>query len=324
LNDECRRIALRNMALSAELVRLLGILTGGGIEVIPYKGPVLANLVYGDVALRRFTDVDILVRDRDVVRTRDMLVASNYVGGKNSHLGFIFAENSCHVALLQPELNLSLEVHWALAPSYFPMALKGERLWQCLRKAPFAGIEVNAHCPEDLLLILAIHGGKHHWDRLIWIVDVAELIRQSPQLRWDWMLAEAARYGCRRMLQVGLWLAYEVLQAPVPDRVRNDWAADAAIVALGEEVLGLMGEPAAPSWDNPRFDLRLRERVRDRLALRMGWALEPTDADWQLANFSRPWRVLYYPLRVVRLVAKYGTKLIEDGFSAVARSIRGS
>ena len=41
-----------------------------GIEVIPYKGVVLSELYYGDIALRQSGDMDLFVRKQDVVRIK--------------------------------------------------------------------------------------------------------------------------------------------------------------------------------------------------------------------------------------------------------------
>ena len=36
--------------------------------------------------------------------------------------------------------------------------------------------------PEDLLRLLVLHGGKHVWERIAWLADVADLLRQHPDL----------------------------------------------------------------------------------------------------------------------------------------------
>src|SRR6476469_7955692 len=64
----------RNTVLTAELCRLINLFRDAGIEVIPYKGPVLALFAYGDIALRRFVDLDVIVKKSDVLRARDILL----------------------------------------------------------------------------------------------------------------------------------------------------------------------------------------------------------------------------------------------------------
>jgi hypothetical protein len=57
--------AARNMKMTAELLRILDALKEAGIKAMPLKGPVLAQQLYGDVALRQFSDLDILVARED-------------------------------------------------------------------------------------------------------------------------------------------------------------------------------------------------------------------------------------------------------------------
>src|SRR6476620_4386150 len=64
----------RNVLLTAELRRLIELLESANIEAVPYKGPVLALFAYGNVALRRFVDLDVLARKEDVNRAIDLLL----------------------------------------------------------------------------------------------------------------------------------------------------------------------------------------------------------------------------------------------------------
>jgi hypothetical protein len=63
-------ITLRNMFLVRELSTLLSMLDAHGIPAIPYKGPVLATSVYGNLALRQFRDLDVLLRAQDAARAK--------------------------------------------------------------------------------------------------------------------------------------------------------------------------------------------------------------------------------------------------------------
>src|SRR5215469_866029 len=52
--------AKRNLVFVGELIRILDCLEAQAIDAIPYKGSVLAEAVYGDLALREFYDLDVL------------------------------------------------------------------------------------------------------------------------------------------------------------------------------------------------------------------------------------------------------------------------
>jgi len=52
----------QNLYLTSELLRVHAALKERGIETIPLKGPALASQIYGDLGLRPFSDIDLLVR----------------------------------------------------------------------------------------------------------------------------------------------------------------------------------------------------------------------------------------------------------------------
>src|ERR1041385_7166846 len=78
--------AARNTILTAELCRLLERFAESGIDAIPYKGPVLALFAYGNLALRRFVDLDVIVRKTDVLQAREILLNEGYTSTKSLSL----------------------------------------------------------------------------------------------------------------------------------------------------------------------------------------------------------------------------------------------
>ncbi|MGA9380378.1 MAG: nucleotidyltransferase family protein, partial [Phormidium sp.] len=64
--------------LCGELVRLLNLFEGQGIPVLPFKGPVLAASAYGNLLLRQFGDLDILVHAEDIERAKALFLAQGY------------------------------------------------------------------------------------------------------------------------------------------------------------------------------------------------------------------------------------------------------
>ena len=61
-----------------QLSTLLRNFKAAGIPAIPYKGPALAATAYGNVGLRVFGDLDILIQKEDVPRAADMMTALGY------------------------------------------------------------------------------------------------------------------------------------------------------------------------------------------------------------------------------------------------------
>ena len=65
LTDGLAASRARHLVMTRELTRVLRHWAAEGIDVIPLKGPVLAEAVYPDAALRPFRDLDLLVRPED-------------------------------------------------------------------------------------------------------------------------------------------------------------------------------------------------------------------------------------------------------------------
>lgn len=70
--------AARNMFLNRELIKILHFFETEGIQAIPFKGPTLAEEAYGNLALRQFNDLDILIQEGDVLEARDLMISHDY------------------------------------------------------------------------------------------------------------------------------------------------------------------------------------------------------------------------------------------------------
>ena len=57
-----RANAVRCLVLTAELIKITDLFRSQAIQAMPYKGPILAVQAYGDVTLREFDDLDIILR----------------------------------------------------------------------------------------------------------------------------------------------------------------------------------------------------------------------------------------------------------------------
>jgi hypothetical protein len=308
-----QRNAARNLFLTGELCRVLGLLHDRGIPAIPFKGPLLAAAVYGNLALRVFEDLDILVPKRDALRAKRLLVSQGYrpsvpLTGRRE-LAYL---DSNHEYDLVHESGALVELQWALAPPHFSFTLDHEGLWERARPATLADTPVLTLAPEDLLLILCLHHSREGWARLEWIGGVAELIRRQPALDWGRLVSRAERRGLARMLFLGLSLACDVLGAPVPEAVLRKVRADRSVGALARRVRGRLvaddrARPGAFQYSpaDIAFHLGMRERRRDRLRYAVRLVLSPTVGDRLALPLPAPLSFLYYPLRPFRLFGKW-------------------
>jgi hypothetical protein len=164
--------------------------------------------------------------------------------------------------------------------------------------------------PEDLLLLLCVHGSRHYWSQLNWICDIAELLRARPGIDWGGLLARAGAAGGVRMLLLGLLLAAEVLEVPLPPEVARQARSDWVVRELAAQVRGWLFRELADEKDEGgppsevlfhSFLLRVRERARDRwcYSRHMVWSPKARRARW-LLPLPAALTFLHLPLWPVR------------------------
>jgi hypothetical protein len=317
LHERFHRNARRNLFLTAKLIKLLNLLEAHQLPAIPYKGPVLAASCYGNLALREFVDLDLLVHKRDVPRAKELLSAAGYQPKfRLTHAQeAAFLRYNCEHAFVHEDDGSMVDLHWAITERYFSFPLDPECLWERLNRVSLGGSDVPTFSPEDSLLILCVHGSKDAWARLRYVCDVAELVHTHQDMDWRRVVERAGRLGSQRMLLLGLLLARDLLETPLPEEVSRKAHADPAVEALVREI----GERLFRRIDHsPRrftempfrpIHMKMRERLRDKVRYLVRFATTHTVGDWMALPLPKPFFFLYYVLRPIRLARNYGRKL---------------
>ena len=73
--------AAQNFRLTAELLNILALFESHDIPAIPFKGPISAISIYGNLALREFGDLDILIREESMHAAAEVLSSLGYTAG---------------------------------------------------------------------------------------------------------------------------------------------------------------------------------------------------------------------------------------------------
>jgi hypothetical protein len=290
LGDQFRQNAGRNLLLTGELLRLLGIFEAASIPLVPFKGPVLAWSLYENPALREMSDLDVLVLPRDVDHAIGLLQSHGY-GPQFSGVDRRFFAANQQMPFVRKDGQVAVDLHWGLLPRFLP--LDASPFFERLAPEPIAGREVLTFCPEDLLLFLCVHGSKHGWTSLAWLCDVARLIDRRA-VNWDDVHARAQANRVSRCLSLGLTLARDLLGAPMPELRQEALAASAR-----EQLMNGSSDVSV------RFQLALLERVTDKVRFWQG-ILAPTPADFESLHIPASLFPAYYLARPLRLAVKHG------------------
>jgi len=311
LRNDYQTNARRNLTLSVDLIRLLRLLKAHEIPVVPLKGPVLAASVYGDLSLRQFGDLDVLLHERDVARAKDLLISHGYRPAFEMTPAQESAtlRHHCEYLLVSDNGNVIVELHWRIIPTWFPFPLSGDHLMTRLGETSLGGTTVPTVQPEDLLLILCVHSTKHLWTKLSWICDVAEVVRANEDLDWELLMSRARELGGERMLLLGLCLARDLLGAPLPEEIRRraeieqvrTLAAQSQQLLFRDRPEGPVGYGWPGYFERSRYYIRAMERLRDKARYCLRFATTPMEEDWDNLKLPDPLFPLYYILRPMRV-----------------------
>jgi hypothetical protein len=307
LRERQRAQALFTLRVTAEMFRLLDRFAEDGVEALVIKGPVLSVRCYGDPGLRHYGDLDLIVRDADVLRSTELMlglgfepsVALTAIQAKKIPGEYVFRQTST---------KLLVEFHTELTFRYHPRQLPLENLF-----ARQAHVNIDSHLvpalsPEDELVLICIHGAKHFWEQLSYIADVAAFVTVQ-ELDWTRVLAAAEEVRGERMLYLGLCLAADVLGAPLPEKVAERARSDRAIGSLVGRIVQWL--PAAGStppgiFERAMFRMRMRGGMLSAVAYLFRLSFSPTEEDWvEGAENKRHW-LLDALGRPFRLARKYG------------------
>lgn len=299
---------IKTLLVSRELIRIVDRLSALGIEVMPYKGPALAEVLYGDVAMRQSGDIDLLIRPQDFPRVRNAASELGYT----PHLALSEKEERAYLksgyecafdGAAGPNL---LEVQWAIQPRFYAVDLDMDALFQRGMTVSVAGQQMKTPCSEDLFLILAVHAAKHVWGRLVWLCDLAQLMT-FPTLKWDVVGSQAKKLGVARILRVTVHLANRLLGATIPAAAHENLPPDGETTTLAEEIqehIGSDTEYNVESFAYFRLMLRLRERRTDQLRFIRRLALTPGPSEWKAVRLPAPLFPFYRVVRLSRLAAR--------------------
>lgn len=309
----------RNLWFASEMLRILQQLESKLLQAIPYKGPVLAQSAYRDLALRRFSDLDFLISSADFNRAKKALAEIGYDPSTDltPEIERFWLRKGNECMFDGPAGKNLVELQWAILPHFYAVGsandprrndLAVENLIARSSRTIVAEREVPCLSAEDSLLVLCLHAAKHLWTRLIWLTDIAETLRsEAPAIDHTQVLARARMLGIVRILGVSFWLVKNLLREEIPTWAEETIACDPSVPTLGQEFADRLASSATYNFESTeyfRLILKLRERQADRA--KYLWRLLSTPGQGDLAAVKLPESMfpLYRVVRLARLLKR--------------------
>jgi hypothetical protein len=298
---------LRVLRFSAELAAILRQFQKFEVQAVAHKGPALAQLLYGDPAMREFGDLDFLIRTADVPRAcealrvlglQPRLQLSPRQEREYLRTGYEYVFGSA----VEPNL---IELQWQILPRFYSVPFQ---MAEMLRRSTTAQLEthgVRVLGREDLFLVLCVHAAKHGWAQLGMIRDIAALA--ALELDWDWIAAEARRLGIITIVGISLSLARNLAGSgllPSQADLGLNGSRCTTLVEAVERRLRFGEELDTGSANYLQFMMRVRERWRDRARFAVQFAFTPSVGEWKSVDLPDAVFPLYRGVRILRLLKR--------------------
>ncbi|MBW4509594.1 MAG: nucleotidyltransferase family protein [Scytonematopsis contorta HA4267-MV1] len=309
LQNSFQANSYNNLLLTQELVKLLDFFEKEKISLLPFKGPILAATVYGNLGLRTISDLDILVHRQDFQKVLDLLIQRGYEQ-------IINVQWESH--LIRESGKYNIDLHSDIIPKHLSCSISENYWWENTQPFSFAGAKVPNLSPEAWFFLICLNGNKESWKHLNRICDIAELIRAYPQMDWEGIFEKANKLRCKRLISLALLLAVKLLQAPLPENVLKKLQSDSKMQSLIKKVIEqLFSEKQERQIEVHRtlFHIKTRENLIDKFQVFMslmnysGW-LQPTEKDLNFVRLPKSLYFLYYLIRPIRIFHKYQQSLL--------------
>jgi hypothetical protein len=289
----------RCLSLQKESFGLLDFLQRQGLQVLPLRGVILSQELYGGPALRVVRDIDLLVPRGEAVRAVRLLRELGYNWKVDETFFERFILPVSHAITMVRESqgdSFPVDLHWELVFPSFGVPPLPQVFWEegvvgayCRALGRFAvanntpllsGRRVLDTRLEWTLLFLALHAFHHRFALVKGLVDLNELSSRR-EIAWDVVEEVAGRYGWTEVIRLALTVCHRLFGTEVPKTLR-----------LNE----------LPSWV-AFFPSPFRDRpFKGPKRLHYLWQtlFWPTQTDYQFLPLPPPIRFLYFLIRPIR------------------------
>ena len=280
--------ATRAHLLTQELIALVHAAADRGLTLIPFKGPTLAVMAYGNLLLRDFRDMDLIFAQQDLLDVYEVFMEKGYDNLHEilpSYHNDQYSQPYHHFVKAHGQVRVDLQS--VMADGDFSFQLDRESILQNLQPISIYDSQVSCLRTEELLLILCIHGSKHVWEELKWVCDVAELISSQEDIDWGRMLRLAHEWRCVRMVFLGFSLAQSLFECTIPEFLKERINSDREVNIMTQNISRSLSDPAHSihGSEYQAYYYWLKDRQMDRWSY--GMHLCRTESP--LLTHSIPW-----------------------------------
>jgi hypothetical protein len=311
LKTEYRINTFQMLHLTRALDQLFRSLGDNGIPALLLKGPALAKDLYGDTSLRTCKDLDILIPPEHFDPADHLLQSSGFTPDDASPRIYNWKKSLHHCSYTNQATGIQVEIHWKLQPGSWPEPTF-EELWSRKQDCFHQDHPVYRPGNEDLLLYLSLHGARHSWFRLRWLLDIRQLLQK--ELDWRLITRLLKQQNCHIATGQALILCNQLL-GTLPDGAMQRFTASAASQSAAQTAacyIAQMQKPDAYALKFTRYLLSLLNLRQKFTYLKTFYY--PSSQDALTLPLPSLLHFLYFPIRPLLLLwrrLKYKTRARE-------------
>ena len=203
-----------NLKLIHDLKEVLHLLNQKNIQVVLLQGISLLQQIYDDIGLRPMTDIDLWALEKDYPGLISILRSQGYQ--RDTVYPNTFRKGST-------TFDLHTHILWAdrIKARELLLSKSQESIYQDTRIIHFEGQEALCLSRYDQVLYLSLHALKHNVDRLIWLVDIKNLLADWKRSDWEGLMNRARELGQEKTISYIFFLLLYLLDFRPPREARH-------------------------------------------------------------------------------------------------------
>lgn len=289
------------MMMTAELLKMVNLLEENSIEYISFKGPTLSQMAYDDITLRQYVDLDILIKEDDFDEVINILMKLNY---KNKYDYSKAKEKIKELISDHMFYNLStgtvIEIHNKLFSSNFPLNIKDSDFINNKISMKINNKNVFSFSKEYLLVYLCLHGSKHLFSRISWILDIHKFI-ENHDIDWIGVNDLIEKYNIKTFVNTSLFLSLRLFNTKLPDHMKTSYK-----LKNKKLVQSILFNKKNMEFED-RFSF-IHLFMFDTFTQKIQYILyifKPTFLDYQSLNKETRFNFLYYLYRPYNILSRF-------------------
>lgn len=193
--------------------KILKIFEKEDVLAVPVKGIASIEALYHDPGVRPMADIDLLIKQEDTQRVKDILANKGYPYIDSYRGSIDFTDNE----------NQAFDLHSRFTRFDVLFHIDYDEIYSRLIETNLNGqIRVEVLCPEHQLIHIALHlaPGLYSGLNFINLMDIYYLIRDRDRpIDWEYLIGFSTRSGMNLYIYGPIYLCAHLLNAKVPESV---------------------------------------------------------------------------------------------------------